>query len=441
MKGPVEYNKVGRDIDFKILEEAIDYDYRPILKIIVEYFFRFKTPPSFNLLKEELSTDEEMVYLISIIEEQECNESEILFYIDKIRKRYNSELAMKFSSSIARNLEDIDVGEFNANLKRMAAKVEKLKNSSVFSEGNFSESAIERFNDYQYLEANPDISKGVMSGYPEIDDYVYGIKPSELMLIVGGSSTGKSLLMMNYAINAWRGANTPSLNPYPEFDNGKNILFFTLEMSKKQIEKRMDANLADIRHKALSRGYLTDEEKLRWKNSLTFQKKYDKKFHIVDMPRGSRVLDIEARYETVIAEFRPDLVVVDYLGIMKPNHDSGQDWLEVGQVAADLHEFCRSKEVAVLSAAQMKAKNKNNKNQKIDVEDIGRSKMIGDNANIVLMLESREDEMLRDDSVIHIVKNRDGEKGEIKLFKDFEKSRFVSIPDHWALDLGDENAV
>jgi replicative DNA helicase len=365
-----------------------------------------------------------------------CQESEILFYVDQVRKRYNSEIAMRLANSISNR--DLDVEEFNSNIIHVAAKIDRLKKTSVFAEGNFGNSADDRFNDYLFTEQNPNIATGVMSGFREIDDYTYGIKPSELMIISGASSSGKSLLMMNYAINAWLGPNKPK-NSIQNLEGGKNVVYFTLEMSKRQLEQRIDANMADIPHRAIMRGQLSPEEKNRWKNSLEFQKEYDKKFYIVDMPRGSRTIDIEARYDAILSEFQPDLVVVDYLGIMKPNRDFGQDWLEVGHVAEDLHEFCRNKNIAVLTAAQRKAKNKATKGQSNDLEELGRSKMIGDNANIVLLIEQRDDEHLLDDMVIHIVKNRDGAKGEIKLYKEFEKSKVISIPDNWTGGVGEEN--
>lgn len=441
MKGSVEFNKVSRDMDLKILRDALDEDYREIYGTILKYFSRYKSPPSFEILKEILpSQDDDSLQLINFLEDLSCQESEILYYVDIIRDRYNETLANNLANDII-GQNKIDVTRFNSTLLTTAAKIERLKKSSVFAEGYFSKSADERLNNYNYVSANPESACGIMSGYAELDDYTFGIKNSELMVISGASSSGKSLLMMNMAINAWLGSNNPFDLDAPRKDNGRNVVYFTLEMSKQQLEQRMDANMAQIRHRALMRGILTDEENRRWANSLEFQRSYNKNFYVVDIPRGSRVLDIEARYNSITAEFQPDLVCVDYLGIMKPNFSTGQDWLEVGHVAEDLHEFCRSKNTAVITAAQRKAKNKNAKNSSNDVEELGRSKMIGDNSNIVLLIEQRDSEHLLDDMVLHIVKNRDGAKGEFKLRKEFEKSRICSPSDNWTTNFDQENAV
>ena len=67
--------------------------------------------------------------------------------------------------------------------------------------------------------------------------------------------------------------------------------------------------------------------------------------------------------------------------------------------------------------------------------------MIGDNAAIAIMIGNREDEMLREDIELHLVKNRDGAKGKILLKKNFPNSRIEVLPDDWAEDLGEENEI
>ena len=195
----------------------------------------------------------------------------------------------------------------------------------------------------------------------------------------------------------------------------------------------------------MARGQLSDEEKQRWVKSLAFQEDYDKKFYILDMPRGTTMGEIESKYEAIMGEFKPDAIFVDYLQLMKPTiKSSGTDWLDVGKVSEGLHEFCRKKNVPVVTAAQRKAAQKKTNGKKIDdasLEDLGRSKMIGDNAAIVLIIGNREDERLREDMEIHIVKNRDGAKGKVSLRKAFANSKIEEFPDDWVGDIGDENEV
>lgn len=445
MQGSVKINEVYRDVDYDLLRSIFFGKYKPVLDSLHEYYSRHKIPPSYPVLRALLEKSGDDYDVLEFIQAKECAENEVGYYLDEIKERYNKFLVEKLTE-VATGIEEEgeSVRDFNDELKKVVAKTDRLYRRDVFSEGDITDSTRDRINDYRYTAENPDKIKGFLSGYKELDDYTWGVKNSEMLVIGGASSSGKSLLMMNMATNAWLGGNVPSKG-ITTHDDGKNVLFISLEMSKKQLEHRVDANVADVGHRSLSRGQLTHEEELRWLKSLEFQDKYQKKFYILDMPRGTTMGEIEAKYETILGEFRPDAVFVDYLQLMKPTTPSvGSDWLDVGKVSEELHEFCRKKNIPVVTAAQRKAAQKRTSGKKVDdvgLEDLGRSKMIGDNAAIVLIIANREDESLREDMELHIVKNRDGARGKVLLKKAFDKSRIEPLPDDWADDFGDENEL
>lgn len=439
LKGSAEFNNVRRMIDVGVLGGALEPDFFPIFKVINTYFTRYNAPPPIDLLRDELGGDIDQLHLVNLIDEEDCQDNEIGYFVDKIRDRKNTQMVRKLVDTYYEIESSIGIEDFNTKMAKTMSSIERLRKSSVFAEGDFRKTPEDRYNKYLFSRDNPDQIAGIFSGYKELDDMTFGIKNSELMIIAGASSSGKSMLMMNMAINAWLGKNRPHKYDGKLYTGGKNVVYFTLEMSKEQLEQRIDANIARIRHRSLVRGKLDDDEMDKYLKSLEFQKAYDKHFYIVDLPRGSKTIDIEARFDSIIAEFQPDLVCIDYLGIMSPNNSFGQDWLDLGHVAEDMHEFCRKKNVPVITAAQRKAKNKNNKKQYNDMEEVGRSKMITDNANIALLIANRDDEHLLEDMEVHVAKNRDGAKGKFNLLKDFERSRIEGIPDDWISDIGEEN--
>ena len=441
LRGPIEIADIYRNIEPGLLVESFDKTHRGLLKAIQDYHSKYKTAPSPDILSSSLNDKDKII--LSAVCDDDCAKNEIQFYIDALKKNFNKKLANDVSTIILSS--DDNLGHINQSLRNTVVKIEKLSKNAVFSEGNFADSIEERVNDYQYTKNNPNQVMGVFSGFKNLDDYTWGIKNSEMMIISGATSSGKSLLMMNMGINAWIGSNDPSNFDGRYFKDGKNVVYITLEMSKRQLEQRVDANIAKIKHRSIMRGNLTEGETYDWRNSLEFQREYDKKFYIIDMPRGTKTMEIEAKFDSIVGQFKPDLVCVDYLGIMKPNKSYGADWEDVGHTAEDLHEFCRKKNIPLITAAQRKGRLRTagkNKGESIeDSEEIGRSKMIGDNANIILLIENRNEEHLREDMIIHVTKNRDGAKGKVVLLKDFEKSRVVSAPDDWA-GVGDlENEV
>ncbi len=445
LKGIVEYSNFVKEIDVILLKEALLPGYKEIFSAITEYYSKYRSVPTYELMSSELLEDYDEIMLLENIKEEGCEEGEYKFYVDKIRERYNKFLLKKLSDSVIQ--EEDTVEEINKNLSQVSSKIDRLKRSSVFAEGNISDSVKSRYDDYIYTVNNPGLISGIRTGYKQIDELTNGVSKQEMMLVAGPSSSGKSMLMLNMGINAWLGKNSVFDDIKNMNETGKNVAYITLEMSKKQLEQRIDACIAEVRHKALTRGFLNDNEKNQWLRVLDFQKEYFKKFYIIDMPRGSRMIDIEARYDAACALFKPDLVCIDYLGIMKPNKDTKQsDWLDLGYVAEQAAEFCRSRDIPLISAAQRKVKERDNRkkdsaeeNAMSTLESLARSKMLGDNSNIVLVIDRRQDEHLREDMIIDVVKNRDGELGRLALMKDFEKSRILNLPDNWMGNIGEEN--
>lgn len=439
MKGMQEIGLVYRSLEAQLLHEASDQKYKELFKIIFEYYQKYKTPPSYEVLVNLVSLRTRSI--IYDMESETCLETEIGFYLDTFKKSFNARLAGELSKAIESSPDDIE--KINTNIKNALSKVERLNRNAVFSEGTFTSSIDERKANYNWVKENPNQISGIFSGYKQVDEYTWGVKNSEMMIISGATSSGKSLLMMNMGVNAWLGSNNPAEFNGTYKKDGKNVIYVTLEMSKSQLEQRVDACMARIRHRSIMRGTLSDHEISEWNRSLEFQKRYDKHFYILDMPRGTKTIEIEAKLDNIMNLFQPDLLCVDYLGIMKSNKSYGSDWEDIGHIAEDLHELCRKKNLPLITAAQRKGRIRGagkNKGENIeDSEEIGRSKMIGDNANIILLIENRNEEHLREDMVLHVTKNRDGAKGKITLLKEFEYSKISNMPENWVGDFSDEN--
>jgi replicative DNA helicase len=270
MNGIQETSQVYRSLEFQLLYEAASNPYKEVFRVINEQYNKYKTPPSYDILKSLLS--DKVKFVADQIREDSCSENEIGYFLDLYKKNYNKRLASELSKIIEASEDNIP--NINNNLKNALSKIERLNRNAVFSEGTFTATIEERLNNYHYVKENPNQVAGVFSGYRQIDDYTWGIKNSEMMIISGATSSGKSLLMMNMAINAWLGSNSPADFDGSYANDGKNIVYFTLEMSKAQLEQRIDACMAGIRHRSIMRGSLTDDEMRMWKRSIHFQKKY-----------------------------------------------------------------------------------------------------------------------------------------------------------------------
>lgn len=385
------------------------------------------------------------------INNSELSDNDFNFYLQKLRERYNAVLAEDALKNIAVALtEGHDVKDINKIFGDAVREISSIGKGKVFDEGTLGEDVLNMFKEYEEVKNAPELFRGVPSGFSGIDSLTNGFFGGELILLAGMEGTGKSLLSMNIAMNAWLGSNKDAwlnqdfratkdiLNNY-ELD-GHDVVYFTLEMPRSNkgkfssaayLNKRLISCLSGLPFNDIRKGTLSESDFERFKLACKFAKKYDKdkKFYVVDIPRGATVEDIESKYIEIRERFRPALVVIDYLGIMAGAEDDS-DWEEIGKIAARLHEFARVYDVPVISPVQLnrpsgagQSLNKQNYNN----TRIGRSSMIGQNANMVFQIECRDDEQNYTDMPLHITKMRDAPKGIILLNKDFARMRVYDL--------------
>jgi replicative DNA helicase len=166
---------------------------------------------------------------------------------------------------------------------------------------------------------------------------------------------------------------------------------------------------------------LSPEELQSLYNACGFVESYPYKFEIVDIPRGVTVEQIEERYLEALSRYNPDVVVVDYLGLLEDSEASGDDWLKLGYIAGKLHELSRVYGCAMLTAVQLNRLAKNSENR-IGLHRFGRSSLIATHATLCLQIETRPDEHQFSDMPVHIIKNRNGSLGHFSLRRDFSRS-------------------
>ena len=418
-----------------------------LYKAILDYFSnpKYKELPTKAVIEDTLTKSYSPDFvatglsLFDTISTLSPDPKEFNWHLEKLKVRRNEQINRSCAESISHILstetnETERIAKVNEVVRKSVVAVDALYKQEAFDEGPLNESAKERARDYKELEANPDIAKGVYSGFSELDRITNGFHQGELIIIGGETGTGKSILMHNMALNAYLGKHNP-LNPAPDpkdIVGGRNVLYFSLEMPKQSQERRLDAAMANVIANEIRDGRLSKEDKEAYFKVLKFQANYSRKFHIVDMPRHVTPREIELKYVELkdLYGIEFDLVVIDYLGLMNANQQKeAQDWFELGCVAEELHEFARTYKVPVITATQLN-KSKDPTKPMHSTARIARSNMIPDNANIILQIDCRgEDEHTRLDMPIFIVKCRDGERGTFTLTKDFPRMKVVDIVD------------
>lgn len=359
------------------------------------------------------------------------------YFLQKLKERYNAIVVERSAQTILEGVkEKQDVTHLNKIVSETIKEISAINKAQVFDEGSLGEDIINIYREYHAIKDMPEQFMGIPSGMPSLDSVTKGWHGGELIIIAGFEGSGKSLLCMQFAVNAWLGSNTLETDPENFATDGKNVVYFSLEMPRSNrgevtmgayLNKRMTSCVSGVEFSRLRDGSLSDEDLPVFKKACKFIRSYDKhkKLYVVDIPRGATVEDIEAKYLEISEKFEVDMIIIDYIGLMKGDDDEA-DWQAQGNIASGLHELARVYNVPVISPVQVnrpQGTNHSLNKQNYNTTRIARGSGISQNANVVLQIGQRDNEYIYDDMPIYIIKARDGAKGELNLRKDFARMR------------------
>lgn len=229
---------------------------------------------------------------------------------------------------------------------------------------------------------------GVPTGFGSLDTITGGMQPGWLTIVAARLGVGKTWHMIKMA--------------YTAVASGHSVLFFSLEQSRHQIAMRMQALAAADLGYALNPGQLThgiglDREMYREileaiSETLTGQ------FYVNDQTRGRVGLKT---IEAAIEAKEPDLVVVDYITLLKR---AGNEWMDVAQLSGDMKVMAEEYAVPFITASQL---NRSGTGADPGAEHIAQSDAIGQDADLVLTLTQTTEHLRR----MKLIKNRHGSSG------------------------------
>lgn len=360
-------------------------------------------------------------------------DSDFGYYLGEFKKRHNRAVIASTSEEINKALDEgADEESLNQMILDSIKTINSINALEVFDEGDIGSDIKNMLEEYYIIEQSPEQYKGVLSGFPSLDERTNGFQGSELIIIVGMEGTGKSTLMMNMGVNAWLGNNRPGRGKIDS--SGNNVLYFTLEMPRSNrgeftsgayLNKRILSCVSGLEFESIRKGNLDPLQKEELINCCNFIEDFSQhnKFYVVDIPRGATMADIESKYIEINEDIPIDLVIIDYIGIMAGAERDENDWQAQGNVAADMHEFARSYNVPVMTAAQLNRpsgkQSLTKANENLNNTRVARSAMITQNANIVIAIGARDNEEAFPDMPIFLTKMRDGRKGPLTFTKNF----------------------
>jgi replicative DNA helicase len=253
---------------------------------------------------------------------------------------------------------------------------------------------------------------GIPTGFVDLDDKTAGFQPSDLIIIAGRPSMGKTSLALGIALHA-------ALSKPKPF----TVAIFSLEMSKEQLCMRLLSAAGHLDMHRIRTGHLNKDE---WQHLTTAASAlHESKIFIDDTPAIS-VLETGAKIRRLRIENGLDLVVVDYLQLMSGSGDAENRQQEISNISRSLKALAKELNIPIVALSQLSRAVENRPSKRPVLADLRESGAIEQDADLVMMIyrgdqyvteqDEREEEAGRERTAeILIAKHRNGPTGKVLL--------------------------
>ncbi len=256
---------------------------------------------------------------------------------------------------------------------------------------------------------------GISSGFSNFDDKTSGLQKSDLIIIAGRPSMGKTSFAMNLAENAAMGTEN-------------SVAVFSMEMPGEQLAIRMMSSLGRIDSHSLRTGKLDDQDWPRLISSVNMLSKA--KLFIDDTPALSPT-EVRARTRRLKREHGLDLVIIDYLQLMQVGGSTENRATEISEISRSLKALAKELNIPVIALSQLNRSVEQRPDKRPVMSDLRESGGIEQDADVILFIY--RDEVYNPESndkgtaEILIRKQRNGPIGMVRLAFLGQYTRFENL--------------
>jgi replicative DNA helicase len=244
---------------------------------------------------------------------------------------------------------------------------------------------------------------GIASGFRDLDEMTSGLQASDLIILAGRPSMGKTSLALNVAENAAVGER-------------KHVALFSMEMPGEQLAMRLLASLGRINGHKVRTGRLDEDDWPRLMSAMTMLS--EAPIFIDDTP-GLSPTELRSRARRLKREHGLDLVVVDYLQLMQAQEAGENRATEISAITRSLKNLAKELDVPVIAMSQLNRSLEQRPDKRPVMSDLRESGAIEQDADVILFIY--RDEVYNEDSPdkgtaeIIIGKQRNGPTGKVRL--------------------------
>ncbi len=230
---------------------------------------------------------------------------------------------------------------------------------------------------------------GISTGLTDLNAKLGGLHKSDLVILAGRPSMGKTALATNIAYNAAKWMAEEDAERVRAGEKGRSVGFFSLEMSGEQLAMRLLASACNIPSHKLSRGELTNEE-----FATLSQRSVElgtMPFHIDDTPALS-ISAVRTRARRLKRQHNLSLLVVDYLQLIRPSSNKSQAnrVQEISEITQGLKAIAKELDIPVIALSQLSRAVEQREDKRPQLADLRESGSIEQDADLVMFVYREE---------------------------------------------------
>ena len=286
---------------------------------------------------------------------------------------------------------------------------------------------------------------GIVSGFEDLDNMLGGLQNSDLIILAGRPSMGKTALATNIAFNAAK--------YFSNEEEEASAVMFSLEMSAEQIGLRILAEQAKIPSDKLRKGDLNEKDSLELSNA--YQEIHKLNFFFDDSPNLT-VSELRSKLRRYKNNYNIKLVLIDYLQLIKPEGSRDNRVSELSEITRNLKQLAKEFDLPVISLSQLSRQVENRDDKRPLLSDLRESGSIEQDADVVMFIyresyylqrneptrgpdetqdsykkkhdawKDRNEEVFNKAELI-VAKQRNGPTGKVDLYFDDKYTKFLGM--------------
>ena len=261
------------------------------------------------------------------------------------------------------------------------------------------------FRSIEDLYSRKELITGVPTGFEKIDDLTSGLQKSDLIIVAGRPSMGKTAFALNIA-------------QFAAMETQTAVAIFSLEMSKEQLVFRLLASEAKVDSQRLRKGFLGETD---WPKLTTAAGRLSEAKLFIDDTPAITVLEMKAKSRRLKADQGLGLIIVDYIQLMRAGGNRDNREQEISEISRSLKALAKELHVPVIALSQLNRKVEDRTNRRPQMADLRESGAIEQDADVIAFIYRDEVYNKSDDNPekgtaeIIIGKQRNGPTGIVKL--------------------------